>query len=139
MLGLLLLTVPLAGCMNTAQNLQQLAEATECYDASGVDNQVGTFSYGGAVACKDGTETYGWDNPGVRASVDWGGVVGNGTLHVTVTDGLDRVVYEATIDGGASGESGTTEFGAPGPSGQWTVQLEFSNVTGTMGLTLETA
>lgn len=138
-LGLLLLTVPLSGCLNTAQNLQQLAEATECFDASGVDNQVGAFSYGGAVACKDGTETFGWENPGARATVEWGGAVGNGTLHVTILDSVDRVVYDATIDRGASGESGSTELGVPGPNGQWTVQLEFTNVTGSMGLTLETA
>lgn len=139
MVAVLLLTVAFSGCIGSNGELQRLAEAVECMDASGVDNQVASFAYGGAVACKDEVETYGWENPGPRASVEWGGAVGNGTLDVTIMDGLDRVVYEATIDGGAGGQSGTTDMGVPGPSGQWTVELTFSNFTGTMGLSIETA
>lgn len=107
-------------------------------DATGVDNTMGAFSYGGAVSCKTETESYDWANPMPRAAVSWGGAVAKGKVTVAVMDSLDRKVYGFTVDGtGAEGANGSTEIGLPGPMIEtWSVEVVFENFTGTVGLDL---
>lgn len=135
---LLVVAVALAGCVGeeARQLVQRMNESFECADATGVDNQLGGFSYAGAATCKSAMERYDWENPGPRASVDWGGAVESGYLNVTIYDSLDRVVHAFSLDGtGASGASGTTDLGAPGPAmWTWTIEVEFDEFTGSMGL-----
>ncbi len=134
-------SVALSGCISEDSKdlIKKLANTIECSDATGVDNQAGSFEYGGAASCKTETERYDWQNPAPRAAVEWGGAVALGYLNVTIYDGLDRVVHEFSLDGsGASGASGNTELGVPGAVGwSWSIELEFANFTGTMGLSVD--
>lgn len=134
-------SLALSGCIGEESKdlIKRLADTIECSDATGVDNQPGSFAYGGAASCKTATERFDWENPAPRAGVDWGGAVASGHLNVTIYDSLDRVVHEFSLDGsGGSGASGDTDWGVPGPmEWTWTIEVEFADFTGTMGLSVE--
>lgn len=133
---LVLASMGLAGCTNSQQVAQIAANQAGCMDASGVDNSPGSFDYGGAVSCKTGTETFDWENPAMQAQVQYGSGIAQGEIVVTVADAADRVVYEGERSSGGQGGQEDSERGVPANpvSGTWTIELEFRNVTGTLGL-----
>lgn len=133
---LVLASMGLAGCTSSQQVAQIAANEAGCADASGVDNNPGSFNYGGATSCKTGTETFAWENPAPRAQIQHGSAIQQGEIEVTLTDGADRTVYQGTSGPGAEGRQENSEWGVPAnpASGSWTVELEFRNVTGTLGL-----
>lgn len=141
----LLLTVAsagLAGCIGADQVATSAANASNAFagqecpsDTSGVQNEAGSFSYGGVVACKSGTETYDWENTASQARVQFGSNIAEGTIEITLTDAADRTVYEGTAEPGNQGRQSTSDTGLPSsPAGSWTVELKFKNVTGNLGL-----
>jgi hypothetical protein len=137
-LALVVASAGLVGCVGAEQAAPAAAEAAECSDASGASSQPGSFSYGGAVSCKTDEESHSWDNQASQAQVKHGSSITQGEIHVTVEDAANRTVYEATVDEEGQGRQTTTDRGLPSASGvgEWTVALEFRNVTGTLGLEL---
>ncbi len=134
----LFLVVGFSGCIGGDLETFMPSGSDSCRgaDTTGVDNREGQFHYGGAAVCKDEKKSYDWSNPMPRASVNWGGATSSGSVDVKIRDSIDQVVYEFSTGGtSASGESATTDYGVPGPSGfAWTIEVEFHNFTGSVGL-----
>jgi hypothetical protein len=139
-----LLSVALAGCMGESGFSFQIdPERIRCTDTSAVDNQPGSFQYGGAASCKTKQETYQWSNTMPRAQISWVGTATKGSVSVEVFDGLDNLVHSFEVDAmGAQGASGQTDYGFPGPGPapfMWRIEVEFHDFTGTMGLELSSS
>lgn len=125
----------LAGCVDSQTVAEAAAEAADCQDASGVQNDPGRFEYGGAVSCKTGTESFNWENPSPYADVQFGSGVAAGELSIEITDAADRTVYQNSAAAGGEGRQERTEMGVPsGPWGSWTIEITFENVTGALGV-----
>jgi hypothetical protein len=100
-------------------------------------SQSGSFSCGGQLANKSGTESHTWSNPSTKAQVSWGGQAASGSFTLTILDAQGKQVYSRTVSGaGQSGASGSTSTGMPG---DWTVRLTYSDFTGQMGLSVTQA
>lgn len=126
----------LAGCVSSQQAAQIAATATGCTEAKGGQTTTRSFQYGSFVKCKTATESYDWSNPSGAARVQLGSGLTSGALTVTVRDAMDRVVFQQTNDAGGSGMQTRTDPGVPSNpfTGTWTVELEFENVTGALGV-----
>lgn len=134
------LAIGFSGCVGGETGLEIFlpsgSDSCRGVDTTGVDNRESQFHYGGAAVCKNEKKSYDWSNPMPRASVDWAGATSSGSVDVQIRDSIDQVVYEFSSEGtSASGESATTDHGVPGPSPfAWTIELEFRNFTGSVGL-----
>lgn len=132
-----------AGCAEMAEQAAGAAiDAAGCVDASAAQATDSGFQYGGAVACKTAQESYDWANPSPFADVQWGGTVASGSVGVRVLDSAGREVYAYDIDAAsAEGAQARTAPGFPGFPGvaAWTIELEFREFTGAMGLQLFSA
>ena len=129
-----------AGCAELAQQAADAAvDAAGCVDASGAQATDTGFQYGGAVSCKTASESYDWSNPSPYADVQWGGSVVSGSIGVRVLDSAGREVYTYDIDAAsAEGAQARSAPGFPSVPGvvAWTIELEFRDFTGAMGLQL---
>lgn len=137
LLGLLVVPLVFAGCITPEQMMGAAIDAAGCLDVSAAQSRSAQFQYGGAVACKTADETHSWENPAPYASVQWGGTVLEGELTVRILDAADREVDSFTLgpETAASAAQGRSEPGFPSyPTAPWTVELTFTNFTGTMGL-----
>lgn len=139
---IILLAAAFSGCVEAAQHLAGgAAEAFACIDVAAAQSEPQVFQYGGAVACRTASERHAWSNPSIYADVQWGGALASGALSVRVLDAAGREVYAFELDDGGSteGAQGRTAAGFPSMepiTDPWTVELEFTNFTGTMGLQL---
>lgn len=134
---LVLASAGLAGCAESGQQAAQAAaQVAGCQDHSGAQNEAGYFQYGGAVACKDGTETFDWTNRQPQADVQFGSGVIEGELTIEIRDAMDRTVFQETVSGDSEGKQTTTDSGFPSAPilGDWTIEITFDNVTGSLGV-----
>lgn len=126
----------LAGCASSQQAAQLAASSSGCMDASGAQNRAGQFQYGGAVACKTGTETFDWENPSPYAEIQYGSGITQGEISIEIQDAAGRPVYQGSATAGGEGSQATSAMGVPSQpaSGTWTIWLRFDNVTGSLGI-----
>ncbi|MBW3583001.1 MAG: hypothetical protein KY455_07880 [Euryarchaeota archaeon] len=114
-------TIVLSGC--TGSNL-------------GVSNNPGAFSLGGQVANMDETKDYDWENPSLKARVDFGGQSSGGAFNVNIKDSTGKQVYSHSFSSENDGTGGLSSSGTPGT---WKIVIEFRDFTGNVGLSINSA
>lgn len=102
-------------------------------DVTGVNNQKGSFQFGGNIADKEGSQTFSWVNTHSCAVVQWGGRIMAGRITVQVLDADGAEVYHGNLSGGDRATLRRTADGAPGT---WVVNVTFERTTALMGLNL---
>ena len=82
---------------------------------------------------RDTTQTlaYTWENTGATANVNQSGQMTRGTATLTIRDNANNQVYSRNLD-----TTGTfvTTTGAPG---SWRIEVQLSNVTGTLNFRVQ--
>lgn len=74
------------------------------------------------------TQTYSWSNSGTRATINHSTVTTDGTTRLILRDASGVVVYDKALS------PSLNEPTAVGMAGNWTIELQLKNYTGTLNL-----
>ena len=100
---------------------------------AGVCNTKDGFSYGEQGGPISKSAHYDWQNSKGGALVSLGSQ-GTGSIKVTLHDAAGTAVFSRSFTG--PGQFGASEHAQRGKAGAWKIDLDFSNVNGQIGLTV---
>jgi hypothetical protein len=119
-LGLTLTSVACKDNVVGPENEPEVSNATDTFQwqVTGLESVTQTF-------------TYDWQNTGVTADVDQSSSVTGGTALLRIRDASGTQVYTHSLT-----EDGTFESDA-GDSGEWTIEVRLTDVTGTLNFRVQ--
>lgn len=122
LLGAALLLALFAGCSDDtlAPYEPEVSNQTDSFSLQATDVRNVTL-----------TRDYAWQNTGTTANVNQATTASAGSVHLTIYDDGDTVVYDGDLTG-----NGTFQTDA-GAAGMWTIRIRLSGFSGTINFSAE--